>query len=842
MNAGELLLRLIRWSLRRLGRQNLITWCLMVITIAILIQGLTENVRNLDAGLLWSIAIPGLLFGWVISRWRENRIYTLAVALLSGWWVIILRVGNLTNLTLNGLYAFNDLVVENLHWGPGLPYPSAGPFLEFLAEFTQRAGVLSIRVVHWAQMVFGRGTPSDPVAMAVSWCVVIWLLAFWTAWNFCRARAIPGLVPAIALLGVVLSYSGQNGFLLIPLFCVALVMSARNVFTNQLLRWQKENIDYSEDVNFDLAASVSLILSVLVIASMLAPSISFRKIGEYVREVTQARQEIRAQGSVKSPGQEGQGPQIGRALGLQSHASPTPPSPNARLFSTRLPQEHLLGSGAELGQKVVMVISVTRQTVLNAPQGEAQPAQAAIVTQKPYWQAAAYDIYLGNGWATSAATEIRYLGGQAAFSTDLIPVSSLLLGQQVQYIGDSFQPGGLIYTAGGLLEASQDYLAAWRNPPKNAHDDAPVDMFSAASPAADYQAISYLPLASAQLLRQAGTQYPAWIRGHDLQLPKSLPGRVRNLAIELTATESTPYDQARAIEAYLRTFPYTLQLPKPPVNVDLVDYFLFDLKKGYCDYDASAMVVLARAAGIPARLVIGYATGTYDEAHQRFVVTEAEAHSWPEIYFPGYGWVRFEPTGGRPGLDRPATTASSIEVPQVDSPQTAGPFPGAYYFKAALFTLISLILLVLAGRLAWDFSEPWRLRGVPADTAIQRVYQRFHQASLGLEEHPAAGVTPIELSRSLLAKIDWVQRETQWASYFENARDELERIIAIYNQHIYSAHTISSRDQGQTLRAWNSLRGRLLLARWAYRLLFMRKLMRHFSKSGTISIHNSNSG
>lgn len=842
MNAEELLLRAIRWSFRRLGRGILITWCLMLVIIVILIQGLAENVRNLDASLLWSIAIPGLLFGWVVSRWRENRIYTLAVALSSGWLVIILRVGNLASLTLHGLYALNDLVIASLRWGPGLPYPNAGPFLEFLAEFTQRAGVLSIRVVHWAQIVLGRGTLSDPVAIAVSWCVAIWLLAFWTAWNFCRARAIPGLIPAIALLGAVLSYSGQSGFLFVPLFCVALVMSARNVFTSQLHRWQKENIDYSEDVNFDLAAYVTLILSVLVVASLLAPSFSFRKISEYLREITQARQEMRAQVSQKSPGQQDHGPQIGQALGLQPYSSPTPPSPISRLFSTGMPQEHLLGSGAELSRRVVMLISVNRQTVLNAPREEAQLAQAAIIKQKPYWQAVAYDIYRGNGWSTSNATQIPYPGGQAAISTELIPVSSLLLDQQVQYIGDSFQPGGLIYTAGDLVEASQDYLAAWRNPPESARADAPVDMFSATSPAADYQALSYLPFATAQQLRQAGAQYPAWIRGHYLQLPKSLPTRVRNLAIELTATESTPYDQARAIEGYLRTFPYTLQLPKPPENRDLVDYFLFDLKKGYCDYDASAMVVLARAAGLPARLVIGYATGTYDESHKRFVVTEADAHSWPEIYFPGYGWIRFEPTGGRPSLDRPASTASSIEVPQVDSPQNASPFPGALYFKTALFTLISLILLVLFSRLAWSFFEPWRLRGLPAEVAIQRVYQRFHQASLGLEEYPAVGVTPVELSRSLLAKIDWVKRETRWAGYFEDARAELERIIAIYNQYMYSAHTTNLSDQGQTLNAWNSLRWRLLLARWAYRLLFIRKLMRHFSKSGTISIHNSNSG
>jgi transglutaminase-like putative cysteine protease len=78
------------------------------------------------------------------------------------------------------------------------------------------------------------------------------------------------------------------------------------------------------------------------------------------------------------------------------------------------------------------------------------------------------------------------------------------------------------------------------------------------------------------------------------------------LARDLTATEPTPFDRARAIEAYLRTYPYTLDLPSPKLDRDVVDYFLFDLRQGYCDYYATSMVVLARAAGLPARLAVGY--------------------------------------------------------------------------------------------------------------------------------------------------------------------------------------------------------------------------------------------
>jgi hypothetical protein len=839
MSGGELLLGMLRWSIRRLGGQNLITWFLMLVTIAILIQGLAENVRNPDAFLLWSIALPGLLLGWVISRWRENKIYTLVVGVLAGCWVIILRVGSLESLILRGLYALNDLIVQNLRWGPGLPYPDAALFLEFLAEYFRRAGVLSARVIHWAQLVLERQTPSDPVAIAASWSALIWLVAFWTAWNFCRGRVIRGLVPTTALLGAVLSFSDQNGFLLIPLFCIALALSARNTFASQLLRWQKGNIDYSEDVSFDLAISLTMVLSALVIVASLAPLFSYRRIVDFIREATQARQEIRAQSSLKPPAQENPGPQIGLALGLQPHPSPTPPSVFSRLVTTGMPQEHLLGTGAELSQRVVMVVSVSSQMALDALREGSQLTQAAIIAQRPYWQAATYDIYLGHGWATSSATQMWYRGGQAAISTEVVPVSSLLLEQRIQYIGDSSQLGGVIYTAGELIEASQDYMVAWRNPPGNALQEPPVDMFSAASPAVDYQALSNLPRATTQQLRQAGTQYPPWIRQHYLQLPNSLPVRVRSLAIELTATELTPYDQARAIEDYLRAYPYTLQLSKPPGNVDLVDYFLFDFKKGYCDYNASAMVVLARAAGLPARLVIGYATGTYDQAHQRFVVTEADAHSWPEIYFPGYGWIRFEPTGGRPDLNLPASTASSIVVPQVDLPQTSMPFPGMLYLKFALVTLIGLAASALTGLLFWNFSEPWRLANKPVGAAIQQVYRQVYQNALRLHGHLFPGLTPAELSQILVDQIEKVQYETQWTNYFINARVELETIIVVYNLHMYSARAAGRESEQSMIHAWSVLRRRLLLARLVCRLPFMRKLMRHFAKSGTISIHTA---
>jgi transglutaminase-like putative cysteine protease len=132
-----------------------------------------------------------------------------------------------------------------------------------------------------------------------------------------------------------------------------------------------------------------------------------------------------------------------------------------------------------------------------------------------------------------------------------------------------------------------------------------------------------------------------------LQLPQNLPQRVKDLATSLVAGSQTNYDKAKAIEKYLSTnYPYNLDVRSTPRNRDFVDYFLFDLKQGYCSYYASAMAVLARCAGLPARYVEGYMLPPEPtkENATTYIVTNMQAHAWVEIYFEGYGWLPFEPT------------------------------------------------------------------------------------------------------------------------------------------------------------------------------------------------------
>lgn len=141
------------------------------------------------------------------------------------------------------------------------------------------------------------------------------------------------------------------------------------------------------------------------------------------------------------------------------------------------------------------------------------------------------------------------------------------------------------------------------------------------------------------------TNYLNDIHKRYLQLPPSLPARVKDLAKNLTSTCKTDYDKAKAIEKYLsNNYVYTLAPDPTPKDRDFTDYFLFDLKEGYCTYYATAMTVMVRSLGIPARYVEGYSLPPIAGANGVYEVTNQQAHAWVEVYFEGFGWLPFEPT------------------------------------------------------------------------------------------------------------------------------------------------------------------------------------------------------
>lgn len=149
-------------------------------------------------------------------------------------------------------------------------------------------------------------------------------------------------------------------------------------------------------------------------------------------------------------------------------------------------------------------------------------------------------------------------------------------------------------------------------------------------------------------LRAAGDGYSPPGR-YFLQLPDGVDPRIHDLADSLTAGLTNDYDRAAAIQRYLRGFQYTLELPATADEATL-SWFLFNRKAGHCEYFSTAMVVLLRELGVEARNVNGFLGGEWNSFGNYLAVTQNQAHSWVEVWFPGYGWVTFDPTPGDSGV------------------------------------------------------------------------------------------------------------------------------------------------------------------------------------------------
>lgn len=163
-----------------------------------------------------------------------------------------------------------------------------------------------------------------------------------------------------------------------------------------------------------------------------------------------------------------------------------------------------------------------------------------------------------------------------------------------------------------------------------------------------YEGYSLLPPMNVAGLRAASAEYPEEIRATYLQLPRLDP-RIPELAKLITAGSETPFDKTITVENYLRSrFRYTLNLVGKPGN-DPLAHFLFETRAGHCEYFASAMAILLRTLGIPTREVNGFLPGEYNDLGGDYIVRASDAHSWVEVYFPGTGWITFDPTP--PGVE-----------------------------------------------------------------------------------------------------------------------------------------------------------------------------------------------
>jgi len=312
--------------------------------------------------------------------------------------------------------------------------------------------------------------------------------------------------------------------------------------------------------------------------------------------------------------------------------------------------------------------------------------------------------------------------------------------------------------------------------------------------------------------------------------PPDVIDKEHTLALDIVnkAGARTEYDMATAIQDYLRNgtnFTYTLEPPAAPAREDRMDFFLFDpagKHMGYCEYFATAMGDMLRSLGIPTRLVNGYGPGAFDPQANGVVVRSDDAHTWVEVYFPGYGWIPFEPTAdgtynviprGQTGANTclrdegcdtptvggtsgptvtPTSGRGNRQVGGPDIPLVGG---GGFSFSSlgsagtltkVVAVLVAMLLLALAA--VFRYLRP---------RSVMAVWRRLLVlASLaGAERKP--GETPLELGRRL-------QRA------FPEAAEALGSLAGGFTVAAYAPADIASNARTSVMESWSALRPLLL--------------------------------
>lgn len=738
--------------------------------------------RGLEPALLGGMAVSGVLTGWVLGVLPLGGWLAGLLSVLLGLASVLYRVGGLGPQFATLFVRAVELRRASWLWAKGGPLPNPEPLLASWQNLSLSIMVVLSRVGNWFQTLFGAEATFDPVAMAFLWSLIVWGVAAWSGWALCRRRPFWAIAPAGTLLVATLGYYGSGTGAILWVFALTLALMAVVVQDLRERRWVQEGVVFSKKLWRASFGWAVLVTMALVLFAALTQSITVRQIIRVAEQLT---------GRDEGEAGESAGQEKVIAVGFTYSEVRFP----------GLPRRHLIGSGPELSEKVVMFIRT------NDPPPAREDVSIDEFLPQYYWRSNSYDRYTGHGWVTGFTEEKTYEADEQVRLPEL--PGHRLVTQQVRTVASL---GPMIYSAGALVTADQPFNVEWRNPD---------DVFGATfqSEVSSSRIVSLVPELTEEDLRSAGVDYPQWILDRYLDLPSSVPERVLALARDLTATGPTPYDRALAIERYLRGFPYTLDLPAPPERRDVVDYFLFDLEKGYCDYYATSMVVLARAAGIPARLVIGYLGGMYDLDARGYVVTEAEAHSWVEVYFPGIGWVDFEPTAGRPAIDRSEEGSgldrsdlrdlkegSNIEPSDLDLEART---PAKRWASAVLIAVVSLVSA------AWGMSalNRLRLRRMSPQVLANLIYRRVRHHAKQMQAGVHDGDTPYEAAQALGRYVDELAKVVKWASALTSTSREVKRLMELYVQTVYAPHGPDVNAKPEMLRLWKRTTTRLWLAR-----------------------------
>ncbi|MEO2077099.1 MAG: transglutaminaseTgpA domain-containing protein [Bacillus sp. (in: firmicutes)] len=439
---------------------------------------------------------------------------------------------------------------------------------------------------------------------------------------------------------------------------------------------------------------------------------------------------------------------------------------------------------------------------------------------KTYWKMETKDMYTGKGWLASGSTPIEFR------QEDLVPVFSYP--STVETIKESvsvrahvnYSYNYIMYPAGikkvvKIQPVDQDgnkFFVDTTNERisffKNDNRPAVPQVFTLSYEKPKYKAADLLETTSFN----PNDMNPEFYKKYT-QVPETLPGRVKELAEDITKDKSNWFEKAKAVESYFGNTDFTYDqknVAVPGAKDDYVDQFLFETKKGYCDNYSSSMAIMLRSIGIPTRWVKGFTGGDFlqysdeDSGEQVYAVSNNNAHSWVEVYFPNQGWVPFEPTKGFSNdiiinyeavgnsANNPSATPVLAQKPQkeeIEEPNPTKDTESSFDFSKIWDTIASafknnwktgLFLLVILAFVVWIL---YRIRGrwVPYFVMLRFKFKK-NDENIGVAYLVLLG----QLERYGLKRKE-NQTLRHYARYIDSffSTREMTRLTVYYEQYMY---------------------------------------------------------
>ena len=633
------------------------------------------------------------------------------------------------------------------------------------------------RMYVWWSAVTQGGISNDPLPVIVLLLVVTWAASYFSAWAIFRWRnATLGLLPGgIALMwNLALSPGHFSTAFVVFLLASALLLMRLHIDREQQ-QWDRDGVRYPEFItlsalNATFWATCALLIFVWLLPLHARSDTANERWDDFTHPVTRHLTPLaRVFVSVNAK----------KAVNIHNLKDALP-------FQGKI---NLNGKDA-----VQVDVKIT-------------PEMAAFLREQ------SFDEYTRDGWKANVTSDIPHDPGSRTLVDETLSfgVASAPFGRQEVQINVKVEGGNNehLFSLGQPLSSDQPSTASVGADLPDVSSLKPQEHLSNGD---EYTVTGSVATVSIEQLRAAGTEYPSWVTARYLDLPHDLPRRVRFKAQEVTRSTSTPYDDAAAIEKYLRSFPNDYDIPAAPPGRDSVDYFLFDAQRGYFDYHASAMAVMLRAIGIPARVATGYVVDPLQRQGDSatFKLTQRQAFAWPEVYFPGIGWVEFSPTPSRalinrPGTAAPAAAGSKKEDAPVEPPIDLGISPGgpsgaeptsaagggASLWPFIAIAVVAAVVLIAgaAGKFAWEFG----LGALPRPAQLWEKTIRL--ATLG-KQAPRRQETPREFAARLHRDVPGAGGVAYIASTYERTR--------------FGHQPLSEEESERLEAAWSSARNTLL--------------------------------